>query len=134
MNLLLVIILFVLQGSSGWDTLADVSYETREVDGYEIDFPVFGEQVKKVDGKEINLRGYIVPLENLMGSNYFMLSSLPFNNCFFCGGAGPETIVEVYTKEKIAFTTDIIEVNGLIQLNDKDPDHHMYIMKQATIE
>ena len=134
MKFLLLILFLFPQGNSGWETLADVSYETRTVDGYEVDFPIFGYEVRKIDGKRISLRGYMVPLENLMGTNYFMLSSLPFNNCFFCGGAGPETIVEVYTEDEVVFTSDMIEVTGIIQLNDNDPDHHMYMMKRAILD
>ena len=62
------------------------------------------------------------------------MSSLPFNNCFFCGGAGPETIVEVYTEDEVVFTSEMIEVTGIIQLNDNDPDHHMYMMKRAILD
>jgi hypothetical protein len=121
------------QSSNYWDVLSDVTFQTRTEEGYQIDYPVFGASVSAIDGKEITLKGYMVPLENLLGSRYFMLSSLPFNNCFFCGGAGPETVVEVFTSESITFSSGLIEVKGVIELNNSDPDHHMYMLKEASI-
>jgi hypothetical protein len=62
-----------------------------------------------------------------------MLSALPFNQCYFCGGAGPETVVELQTKEPIKFVTRQVTVEGVLWLNETDPDHHMYIIKNARL-
>jgi hypothetical protein len=62
-----------------------------------------------------------------------MLSSLPFSNCFFCGGAGPETIVELKTKQSVKFTTARVALEGILLLNADDPDHHMYTLKDAVL-
>jgi len=128
------VITSIVQEKNSWDILADVTYETKLEHGYEVDFPIFGTAVKSIDGKEITLKGYMVPLENLLGSKYFMLSSLPFNTCFFCGGAGPETVIEVYTVNEVTFTDEVITVTGKLQLNESDPDHHMYILNNSDIQ
>jgi hypothetical protein len=67
------------------------------------------------------------------GSGKFMLSSLPFNLCYFCGAAGPETVIEVETKEKVKFSSKQITMEGIIVLNETDPDHHIYILKNARL-
>jgi hypothetical protein len=74
-----------------------------------------------------------VPLEETGGKGKFMLSSLPFNVCYFCGAAGPETVVELETSEHLKFSTKQIFMEGILFLNDRDPDHHIYILKSATL-
>lgn len=123
------------QQHTGWSVLTDVTFISKvdSVNGYEIESPVFGEKVLALDDKRIELRGYIVPLEEMQGHKYFVLSSLPYNVCFFCGGAGPETVAEVYLKKDLAYTDDAITVSGILHLNPDDPLHLMYILKDAEL-
>ena len=118
-----------------WHILSEVGYENKpsEQNGFQIDTPKFSKRLWSYNGKKIQLKGYLIPLSELGGKNEYMLSSAPFNSCFFCGGAGPETIVEIQTKEKIKFTTKQIVMEGTIVLNDKDPDHHIYILKNIKL-
>jgi len=112
--------------------LAQVKFQTKkDKSGYDIEVPVFSNLLKTFHGKKIKLKGYIIPLEELGGQGKFMLSSLPFNLCYFCGAAGPETVVEVQSIEKVKFTTKQIVMEGTLLLNDNDPDHHIYILKSA---
>ena len=53
--------------------------------------------------------------------------------CFFCGGAGPETVIEVETTEPIEYTADPITIRGKIALNDEDPNRLMYAMTGAVL-
>ena len=48
-----------------WKTLSKISYkkEYDELMGFKIDKPVFGESVKALEGKEITIKGYIIPVE-----------------------------------------------------------------------
>lgn len=124
----------IAQDQNFWHTLAQVGFESKkDKNGYDVETPVFSKNLKTFQGKKVQLKGYIIPLEELGGQGKFMLSSLPFNLCFFCGAAGPETVVEIESKEKVKFTTRQITMEGVLFLNDKDPDHHMYILKQATL-
>ncbi|HEY3401976.1 MAG TPA: hypothetical protein VGK59_01235 [Ohtaekwangia sp.] len=122
------------QDNNFWHTLAQVSFENKkDKNGYDVETPVFSKYLKTFQGKKVKLKGYIIPLEELGGPGKFMLSSLPFNLCFFCGAAGPETVVEIESTEKVKFTTKPITMEGTLMLNDKDPDHHMYLLKQAIL-
>jgi hypothetical protein len=115
-----------------WDTLAKVRFENRkDKSGYDVEVPVFSPQLLAFHNKKITLKGYIIPLEELGGQGRFMLSALPFNLCFFCGAAGPETVIEVHMPAKIPFTAKPITMEGTLSLNDKDPNHHMYILSAA---
>lgn len=135
----LLVSLFILIGgyqySNTWNTLSKVKIE-RKLDpslNFEVDFPTFSEEVLALNGKEIELEGWMIPLDELRGENYFVLSALPFANCFFCGGAGPETVIEVFTEEKVEFEVDRIKVKGKLRLNANDPMQLMYILNNAEI-
>lgn len=135
-----ILILIVLANSlfaqdrSLWKILAHVSYKTRydEKLKYEVDYPVFGDETKELAGETVKVKGYMVPLDEYRGHNFFVLSALPYNVCFFCGAAGPETVMEVYTKEEIEFTEKPIWLKGRLELNDDDYDHLMYLLKDAV--
>ena len=123
------------QPTDDWYLLADVKIETRRDDLLmeDRDFPVFGKNLLEKDGKEIELAGYMVPLDELLGQKNFVISSLPFQTCFFCGGAGPETVAEVRTTDAIKFTDSKIRVKGRLVLNDSDPVRLYYTLVDAEI-
>lgn len=123
------------QNDNRWKTLAKVEIEKKfdETLNFEIDYPTFSEEVKKLNGQTIELQGWMIPLEELQGETYFVLSSLPFANCFFCGGAGPETVAEVFSKGKIKYTEKRITVRGKLRINADDPMKLMYILQEAEI-
>jgi hypothetical protein len=55
--------------------------------------------------------------------------------CFFCGGSGSETIVELEMKKgfsKRYNTDDVITFQGVLTLNTKDVMHFIYILKDAV--
>jgi len=121
--------------SNPWKLLSDVEIKDRydEAAGYEISYPVFGDKAQSLDGKTITVEGYMIPYEVYLGPRYFILSSLPIAACFFCGGAGPETVMEVFTTHGIELTNETIKVKGRLELNPDDPDRMMYILKDAEL-
>jgi hypothetical protein len=135
-----LIFLCVVVGASAqspdvWKVLAQVDFESKPAENstLQMDSPKFSAYLWSWNGKKVSLAGYLIPMAELGGRDEYMLSSLPFNQCYFCGGAGPETVVEVQTREKISFTTRQISLEGILFLNDFDPDHHMYIIKDAKL-
>ncbi len=123
---------FTTQTIDSWKTLALVSFKnTKDKNGHPIEQPVFSETLKKIDNNRIQLTGYILPLSDLGSQSNFVFSQLPYNSCYFCGGAGPETIIEVNMTEAIRFTEDKITLEGTFELNQSDPDHLMYILNQS---
>jgi hypothetical protein len=116
-----------------WQVLAEVSFQKQIKDGYEWEVPQFSKHLQSWNGKKIRLKGFIVPAGEVGDAVRFMFSALPFNVCYFCGAAGPETIVELDTKEKIVFTTKALWVEGVLQLNASNPNQHIYILRSAKI-
>lgn len=127
--------LIAQSASNPWKLLADVDIKDRydEEAGYEISYPVFGDKAQQLNGKVITVEGYMIPYEVYLGPKYFILSSLPIAACFFCGGAGPETVMEVFTTHSIELTDETIKVRGRLELNPDDPDRMMYILKDAKL-
>ncbi len=113
-----------------WKTLAGITYIKKYDDflGFKVDFPVFSEEVEALDGKEITIRGYIIPIEGYKSHKEFIFSAYPYNMCFFCGGAGPETVMEIQAAEPIKYTAEPIVIRGKLKLNDEDINQLMYAM------
>ncbi len=120
-----------------WKTMEKVTYK-KTMDkslGIYVDVPVFGKSVKSISGKTITIKGYIIPLEGYQDQDLFIFSRYPYNMCFFCGGAGPETVLEAETKtgEKIKYTSKEITIKGKIKLNNDNIDRLMYILEDVVV-
>lgn len=115
-----------------WPKLYDIKYITASADFDGLDKPIFSDAAKTLNGKEVTVPGYLVPFENgALKSNRFMLSSLPINACFFCGGGGPETVIEIFSIKQVAYTDKPVEIKGKLFLNDRDPSQMVYILTSA---
>jgi len=123
----------VAQEQLTWDDFADVVFEPVYNEVYDVHFlmPKFGEKIKSHTGKQVSIKGYFLDISG--SGEVFLISQNPMASCFFCGAAGPETIVEARFLEKPTFKTDdIVTVKGVLQLNAEDVNHCNYILKEAT--
>ncbi|MEP0985455.1 hypothetical protein [Ekhidna sp.] len=119
--------------NKNWETMADVKYEKSQDEYGEIYVPKFGDDVQKMNGKMVSLKGFIIPFEGMFEPKHIIISSLPIAACFFCGGSGPETVAEAYLKEEVKYTAKPVTVTGRLELNDTDYDQLMYILKDAKL-
>ena len=118
-----------------WKRLTDVAFArklNKEVSMYFL-YPTFGPSVNALKGKQIQIRGYMIPVDQ--ENNIYVISAQPMSMCFFCGGAGPESIMELQLKDKrLKFQTDAVKtVRGRLELNPDDIEHLNYILKNAEI-
>jgi hypothetical protein len=121
---------------NAWQTLSLVTFDSKfdEMLGIDIQVPKFSPAVKKIDGQTIELQGYILPLEGRRSQKYFIFSAYPYNLCYFCGGAGPESVAEVYCKQSIEYTTKMIRIKGKLSLNKSgDLDKMIYILTDVEL-
>lgn len=132
---ILITLLFYFQ-SSGWELLSTVEIENGydEFMGGEIETPIFSSELIMSEGSSITLEGFIIPLEQDTDQDYFILSRFPFQSCFFCGGAGPETVVEVFSDHTIRATDERVRVSGTLRLNKDNPLHLFYILENCEVE
>jgi hypothetical protein len=119
--------------NDGWKKLGKITYKKQfdELLGFKVDVPVFGKEIKEMEGKEITIRGYIIPTNGYKSQTEFVFSAFPYNMCFFCGGAGPETVMEVYAVEGITYTTEPVTLKGILSTNSGDINRLMYSISKA---
>ena len=86
-----------------------------------------------MNGKQAHIKGYMI--ESDASAGIYVLSRYPMAQCYFCGGAGPESIVEVQLKSKSKrYKTDqVATVSGIFKVNATDIEHCNYILKDATV-
>ncbi len=118
-----------------WKQLSKVTYKKEYDDlmGFKVDRPIFGASVKALENKEIEIRGYIIPTEGYKSHKEFVFSAYPYSMCFFCGGAGPETVMEVEAVEGIKYTVEPVTLRGTLILNEKDINRLMFKLVRAQI-
>ena len=123
------------QSKLTWDDFADVEFNPEYNEKYDVHFlmPTFGKKIKTFQGKNIKITGYFLDISGT--GEVFLVSANPMASCFFCGGSGPESIVEVVFNENPVFKTDqVVEITGTLELNRDDVDHCNYILKNASGE
>ncbi len=117
-----------------WEQLTDVVFTKKfspEL-GIELLEASFGESVKALEGKEIIIKGYIIPLDPL-GTQY-VISRNPMASCFFCGGSGPETVAELrlHPNSFRRYVTDeVLSFKGTLLLNEKNSESLNYVILNA---
>ena len=123
------------QMSIGWINLADVTFEEKKDS---VNAPLsynqatFGASLAKLAGKEVSITGYMIPMDP-MGITY-VLSMNPNATCFFCGGAGPETVLQLNMKLSAIkrYTTDArLTFKGILQMNEKDINSLTFVLNEA---
>jgi Protein of unknown function (DUF3299) len=92
---------------------------------------VFSPEVKKLDNKAIKVAGFMMPIEQREVHKRFMLSAVP-PGCPFCLPGGPNSIIEVFVKKPLKYTTDAIVLNGTMNLLKDDPSGFYYRMIEAA--
>ena len=117
-----------------WQLLSDVEFRDVFLEELQAYYwkPTFGPKVKDAEGHDFYITGYVIPVDT--DEDFYVLSRYPFANCFFCGGAGPETVVDLQfdggapreyaTDERLTFA-------GNLLLNADDIYQMNYIIKSA---
>ncbi len=81
-----------------WSTLDSVTYSEMFVKewGDYMAVPVFPEHVKQLNGSQIEVEGYVIPLDR--SGRMMMLSARPNAECFFCGKGSPTSVMKLAFK------------------------------------
>lgn len=117
-----------------WQTLMLTQFETISMGSNEgLYKPNFPDVVKKLEGKEVIIAGFIIPVD--MATNSYALSMSSFSSCFFCGNAGPNTVIELKFKEtQDKFLVDqFVIIKGTFKLNRFNPRALFFIIEKAEI-
>ena len=116
-----------------WNMLSDVTFKDVYLEEYDIYYyyPTFGPKVLDMEGREVKISGYVIPVD--YDENYYVLSAFPYASCFFCGGAGPESVIDLRLKEgHRKFKTDErLTFRGVFRTNTSDIYSLNYILEEA---
>jgi hypothetical protein len=116
-----------------WSQLGKIKFENRAHKDYPdgVMYPQVNAELKAKKGKKISISGFIIPIDN---ENY-ALSKNVFAQCFFCGQAGPETIMGIKFKDlkKRLKTDQYVTLEGNFRYNETDIEDWIYHIDNAVI-
>ena len=117
-----------------WQMLTDVTFKemyVQDIDSYYWK-PTFGPGVKAMEGKDVFITGYVIPVD--YDENFYVVSRYPYANCYFCGGGGPESVVDLRFagKNRTYKTDERLTFRGKLKLNTTDIYQMNYILEGAT--
>lgn len=121
---------------SAWTLFAQTKFTSKyykDVDMYLL-APSFSLSTRQMEGKQVELSGYYIPFDTEEGGAV-ILSKYPYSQCFFCGGAGPESVAEVFFKSDIKRLRpdEFITVLGTLRLNADDINHVNFLIENAEL-
>lgn len=118
-----------------WDQLKSLQFEESydESTGGFYQKPKFGIAQKALEGKKVKITGYVLPMDAEL--NYYVVSAFPFASCFFCGGAGPESVMDLKLKDQsLKFKNDErVSFCGILRLNEGNVFELPYILNEAEV-
>jgi len=116
-----------------WMVLQRVNTRPVSIEGIDglLPLPVFSEKIKGYGGKMVDIDGYVIPLDKT--GKTLVLSANSMAECFFCGKAGPATVMTIKLKkpDKKYKTDQLATFRGRLRLNDTDPKELFYILEDG---
>jgi|SRR5690606_5808420 len=115
-----------------WKLLGQIDFLKKKNPHYgEVMYPMINSTLKGLQGKKIKASGFIVPID----AKTYALSKNVFAQCFFCGNAGPETIMGIKFKGATPRlkTDTYVTLEGTFRYNADDIDDWIYHIEDAVI-
>ncbi len=103
--------------SFNWGIIGMVKF--NQVSPTEI-YPVYDETVTRFNNRPFELEGYMIPLKGGRKQNKFLLSTLPINQCAFCGKNGNPIMILIEMNDPADFTFKTVRVKGTLKLEHKN--------------
>lgn len=102
-----------------WEVINTLMYKVTKKGNETMYTPHFPDELKSLEGKIVELPGYLVPLHGGRSHDTFMLSVLPIMQCMFCGTNDIPPMIEIVMKKgkNVRFTEDPIRIKGKVFLN-----------------
>lgn len=122
------------QTTLSWEQMAEVQVFEKFSNSWGVQYydVQFGESLQALDGIEVMVLGYLIPMDAL-GETY-ALSKNPYSSCFFCGNAGPETVIELRIAPEYIqrYPTDTYRAfRGRLQLNRTSLEQFNFVLLDA---
>lgn len=125
--------IFAAPDTLTWKLLGIIKYVKKPYKDYPdgVMFPIVNSELKAKNKKKIVMSGFIVPIDNVS----YALSKNVFAACFFCGKAGPETIMGIKFRGSTPRlkTDQYVTLEGNFRYNDSDVNDWIYHIEDAII-
>jgi len=112
----------------GWDVLARVDFKITP----ERYVPQFSAELKALDGKEVRIAGFMLPLEAGKKQKRILLTRMPVTCTFCLPGGGPESVIEVHLRKPLDYTWEGVVLSGRLLLLPDDPSSLFYRLVDAA--
>ncbi|HEU4495501.1 MAG TPA: hypothetical protein VFR70_00460 [Flavobacterium sp.] len=123
----------IVADTLNWKLLGMIKFVKKSAKDYPegVMFPLVNATLKAKNNKKIAMSGFIVPIDNTT----YALSKNVFASCFFCGQAGPETIMGIKFKgatPKLK-TDQYVTLEGTFRINETNIEDWIYHIEDAVI-
>lgn len=92
--------------------------------------PVYPDTLQALDGHDIRLSGFMMPIESGTLQRHFLLMAYP-PSCHFCVSGGPSSTIEVLSEGGIAYSRDAVTVTGTFRLLPDAPEGVFFRIEDA---
>lgn len=87
--------------------------------------PEFPESLKKLDGKQVLIQGYMFPLAQEEEQPKFLFGPFPLS-CPYHYHVPPKLMIEVHAKKPILFSYDALDIKGTLELVPNDDEYNIF--------
>jgi hypothetical protein len=121
-----------------WQMLAKTKFKPLSVDsldGIIVMMPTFPLFMRKIEGQIVQMKGFVIPLEETGDATTMIISANSYTSCFFCGQAGPESVMDIRLKNpelsKRYKQDEQVTFRGRLKLNETNFDYFNYILEEG---
>ena len=122
------------EGVTPWDVLGKTAVIFGEEDGQETVTTIVPPEVARLDGTDVSVIGYMVPIDAEPEIQHVLLAELPAD-CPFClaGAVDWSRMVEVSLAEPVAWHDEPVILAGRLEVVHNDPDGVVYRLHAARL-
>ena len=120
------------KGSVSWNLLKRTELLEWSDGSTEFIAPLYDDAVKRLDRKEVTIKGFMIPLGTIKKQSRFLLSPDPVD-CKNCNQDNPTQLIEVRCDSPMTFTFKPILLKGRMELTEDSPVGAFYRLASATM-
>ncbi len=114
-------------GFTSWRTLARVELVKKNNKLQ----PSFDNLITAIDGKNVRVEGFMIPLDIGDNQKRFLLVAAP-PHCSFCLPAGPDSMIEIRANKGVKYRFEAVSLTGKFQVLRDDPAGLYYRLTEAA--
>ncbi len=112
-----------------WKTFSQCKLKPNKDFSYDITYTT---GVKAMNGKEITISGFMLPLETKQKSGHFLLERRA-PTCAFCPPGEPNELMEVFSSKPMIWEENLITLSGTLVLPNDGKKGIFFQLKDAVV-